>query len=231
MTPARSPYILAALSVVAAVAFALSVRLPLPFDGFAAVAAAGLAALLTVTLGLFLPPHWLWTDAERLIHAFRARHQISDARAATALDAITTAHRRAAALRAASSDFTESLRDQALRGADALDAAAREIFYDPDALSVHRANLIRAELIEDSVTAHAALRKRNQGVVDDQIAQSREKVAAALTSLEGAFDAAEERAANILLTQVDVASSTAETLLAPRQKTAHKTPQPQEDHP
>ena len=108
-----------------------------------------------------------------------------------------------------------------------LDAAAREIFYDPDALSVHRANLIRAELIEDSVTAHAALRKRNQGVVDDQIAQSREKVAAALTSLEGAFDAAEERAANILLTQVDVASSTAETLLAPRQK----TPQPQEDHP
>ena len=36
MNPARSPYILAALSVVAAVAFALSARLPLPFDGFAA---------------------------------------------------------------------------------------------------------------------------------------------------------------------------------------------------
>ncbi|MEO1153952.1 MAG: hypothetical protein AAFX59_08790, partial [Pseudomonadota bacterium] len=88
---------------------------------------------------------------------------------------------------------------------------------------------ICAELIEDSVTAHAALKKRNQGVVDDQIAQSRDKVAAALTSLEGAFDAAEERAANILLTQVDVASSTAETLLAPRH--TRPTPQPQEDHP
>ncbi|MEL6644213.1 MAG: hypothetical protein AAFQ79_09780 [Pseudomonadota bacterium] len=227
MSPARSPYILAGLAVIAAVAFALTVRLPLPFEGFAAIAAAALAGLLTFTLGLFLPPHWLWTDAERLVHAFRSRHQISDARAATALDAITTAHRRAAALREASVDFTDALRDQALRGADALDAAAREIFYDPDALSVHRANLIRAELIEDSVTAHAALKKRNRGVVNDQITQSREKVAAALTSLEGAFDAAEERAANILLTQVDVASSTAETLLAPR----HKTPQPQEDHP
>ncbi|MEL6517690.1 MAG: hypothetical protein AAFQ39_08235 [Pseudomonadota bacterium] len=229
MSPARSPYILAGLAVITAVAFALTVRLPLPFDGFAAVAAAGLAGLLTFTFGLFLPPHWLWTDAERLVHAFRARHEISDARAATALDAITTAHRRAAALREASADFTDALREQALKGADALDAAAREIFYDPNALSVHRANLIRAELIEDSVTAHAALKKRNQGVVDDQIAQSRDKVAAALTSLEGAFDAAEERAANILLTQVDVASSTAETLLARRH--TRPTPQPQEDHP
>lgn len=227
MTPARSPWIMAVFAVVIAVAFALLVRLPLPFPGFAAVTAAGLAALGTFALGLFLPPQMLWTDSERLFHAFRSRHRVSDARAADALEAITTAHGRAAQLRAVSEDFAEALKAQTIDVADTLDGIARELFYAPQSLNVHRKTLIRSELIEEAVTAHAALRARRSGRTEDQLQQSRTKVATALTSLQEAFGADEERFANRILTEVDVSSSTAETLLAPRgraSKTREETP-------
>ena len=136
MSPGLSPWVMAALAVLVSVAFALFARLPLPFEGFAALTAAGLALLLTVSLGLFLPIRWLWTDAERLQHAFRARHDISDARAASTLEAISTAHHRATAMRRASTRFADPLRDKAETAADLLDGAAREIFYDPGLLGL-----------------------------------------------------------------------------------------------
>jgi hypothetical protein len=217
MRPSRVPWIVAALAALAGAAFALAVRLPLPFEGFAIAVAAGLAFVLTLALGLALPARLLWTDEERLTHAFRKRHQVSAARASDALQAITTAHRRASALRGASSGFAETLRAQTERAADLLDGVAREIFYDPSTLQVHRANLVRSDLIEDAVRAHAALRgRRASDATEARLTASRGQVAAALAALEDAFDAAEARLAERSLTRVTVSSETAETLLAPR---------------
>lgn len=220
MTPARAPWVVAGLVTIVAVAFALTQRLPLPFDGFAALAAAVLATFATFGLTLFLPPSWVWTDDERLRHAFVARHQVSDDRADSALEAITLAHRRASVMRAAAAGFIPDLRAQTEAAADLLDGAAREIFYDPKTLPTHRANLIRAELVEEAVRTHAKLRDRGDKTgIDAQVKLSRDSLASALSSLEGAFAQAEARIANRLLTQVDTASATAETLLAPRRRT------------
>mgnify|MGYP001793421530 CR=1 FL=1 len=219
MRTKATPWICATIAASLSVAFVLAFRLPLPFEGFSAVTAAILAGMFTTALGLFMPPHWVWTDSERLHHAFRSRHNISDGRAASVLDAITTAHRRASILRVSSDDFAEDLKAQTEQAADALDAAAREIFYDPAALDAHRSILIRADLIEETVLAHARLRhgKRSKGI-EAQLDQSRNKVAAALASLETALAEARENAADRILTEVSVSSATAETLLAPRQK-------------
>lgn len=214
MTHRTAPWLAAIPAVALAVAFALLVRLPLPFPGFAAVTAGGGAFVLTLAFGLALPARFLWSDAERLAHAFGQRHAISDAGARVALDTITRAHDRAALLRQASPKFAEPLQARSLAMADRLDAAAREIFYDPEALAVHRKTLVRSELIEDAVTAHATLRGRGETEANSaQMAESRAKLGAALDALETAFDAAEAQVADTLLAQVDVASATAETLL------------------
>ncbi|MEM1274166.1 MAG: hypothetical protein AAGF88_10130 [Pseudomonadota bacterium] len=217
MTPGQSPWVAAFLAAIVAVGFALFVRLPLPFDYFAAVVAALLALILTFAIGLAWPAGWIWTDAERIRHAFARRHGLSDTRATLALDAITKAHRQAEVLRRAAPDFVETLQTHARAVADRLDAAAREVFYDPDALQVHRKTLVRAALIEEAVAAHLQLRRRGQQYANSaQMEESRARVAAALDALDTAFDAAETKLADRLLQQVDVASATAETLLAPR---------------
>ncbi|MEM9708732.1 MAG: hypothetical protein AAF871_08055 [Pseudomonadota bacterium] len=206
----------AILGALAATAFALFLRLPLPFEGFAAVAAGLLAFGITLTLVQFLPAAWIWTDAERLAHAFRKRHKISADRAESALSAITTAHGRAAALREQAAGFNAHLKDAAYDVADRLDGAAREIFYDPPSIEIHRKNLIRSDLIEEAVRAHAKLRQRRSESA--QIEASRETLGRALASFQGATDAAEERVQNRILNEVTVSSETAETLLAPRRE-------------
>ncbi|MEM9756715.1 MAG: hypothetical protein AAF914_12010, partial [Pseudomonadota bacterium] len=163
------------------------------------------------------PLSWLWTEAERLRNAFSRRHGLSDTRSGLALAAITQAHHRADLLRDASVNFVDDLRAKAEGLADRLDAAAREIFYAPDALALHRKTLVRAELIEDAVAGHAALRARGESAANAaQMAESRARVSDALDALEAAFDGAETRAADSLLANVEIASATAEALLAPR---------------
>ena len=217
MSHRSAPWLVVIPAVVIAVVFVFVLRLPLPFDGFAAAAAAALAMILTLAFGLALPARLLWSDAERLAHAFSQRHAVSDASARVALDAITRAHDRAALLRGASGKFAEPLRARALELADRLDGAAREIFYDPDTLGVHRKTLVRSELIEEAVSAHATLRDRGESDANSaQIAESRARLGAALDALDDAFDASETRVADKLLAQVEVASATAETLLARR---------------
>lgn len=226
MTRQSTPWLIALIAAGVATAFALTRRLPLPFDGFAVMTAAGLAFLLALSAVLFLPKTFIWTDAERLHHAFSVRHGLTDARAQNALSAITTAHDRAATLRTAATTFREDLKRETESAADLLDRVARDIFYEPGALSAHRANIIRSELVEDAVKSHAKLRDRSQsGAIDDQITRSRKHVSEALMSMQQAFDLAENRLANQLLTEVDVASATAETLLRPRgsrQKERHE---------
>lgn len=214
MTHRRAPWLVAIPAVVIAVAFALLVRLPMPFEGFAIVAAAAGALLLTLTFGLALPARLLWSDAERIAHAFSERHEISDASARVALDAITRAHDRASLLRGSSTRFAEPLKSRSETLADRLDGAAREIFYDPDTLGIHRKTLVRSELIEEAVMAHAQLRARGESDANSaQMTESRAKLGAALDALETAFDASEGQVADRLLAQVDVASATAESLL------------------
>lgn len=216
---ARAPWILAMLAAAISVAFVLSVRMPPLAEGLQPAIAAGFAFLATFAVGLALPAHWLWSDTERLHHAFSARHGLSETRARLALDAITAAHDRAAALRRAAGEFATDLAAQTERAADTLDAAARDIFYDPETLATHRAALVRSELVEDAVRAHARLRDKARGdTIEPQVAASREKVSTALASLQEAFGAAEGRAADKLLTQVGVASDTAELLLRPRRR-------------
>ena len=80
----------ALISCGASIVFSWVTRLPLPFDGFAALTAALLAGLGTLCIVAWLPAKWVWSDVERLRHAFQARHGISEYAAGSALETITT---------------------------------------------------------------------------------------------------------------------------------------------
>ncbi len=201
------------LACAASATFAWFIRLPLPFEGFAAVAAAALAGLGTMSILAWMPSRWVWSDAEILRHAFQARHGISDYAAGSALDAITVAHQRANALRKSAEATRADVAEQVAGVADRLDAAAREIFYEPDRHRALRSVLIRSELIDDAARAHAALRQRKQDATEQA---SREKLIAALGALDAAFDQTDLLAARGLLHEVEAASEVAETLLTPR---------------
>lgn len=214
MKPALFSWLVATVVAVLAASFAIVLRLPLAFDGFAAVAAALIAGALTLSLTMMAPAGWIWTDAERLRHAFAQRHNMSELRSENVLDAITAAHARADQLRKGAALFATPLDQRTQEIADRLEDIARDLFYHPDALSVHRQALVRSELIEEAVLGHASLRKRGQDDVNaPQIAQSRDRVDAALTSIEEAFDHNENRLADRLVQQVEISSATAEMLL------------------
>ncbi len=215
MTPGKSLWIAGLIAALLSIGFALFVRLPLPFSGFSAVAAAGLAAIGTVTLVAWFPRSWVWSDAELLRHAFQARHGVSEMAAGNALDMITQAHSRASAIRDASKAMRDDVAEKVGSVADRMDAAAREIFYDPDRQRDLRAVLVRSELIEDAAVAHAALRSKNHETTANA---SRQKLLAAVDALEGAFDQTDLMAARGLLAEVEVASEVAETVLKPRSR-------------
>lgn len=213
MSPSFALWVSGLLAALFGAAFAWVVRLPLPFDGFATLVAAGLAFWATLTLVAWMPGRWVWTEGELLRHAFQARHSVSDYAADSALAAITTAHSRANTLRGAASAMREDVADRVYSVADRFDFAAREIFYAPQRHRDLRAVLIRSELIEDAATAHAKLRERNHSETEDV---SRQKLIAAVDALEAAFDQTDLLAARGLLAEVEAASEVAETVLKPR---------------
>lgn len=206
------------LACLASVAFVFSFRLPLPFDGFSVVAAAGLAALGTLTLVSFMPTRWVWSDLERLRHAFRARHGMSDAAAQSALDTIVTAHARAATLRQLAAAMRNDVAETIRAVADRIDASAREIFYTPYQQRALRDVLIRSELIETATLAHASLRRRAQKETEEA---SRQNLLAAVKALDEAFDQTDLLAARGLLAEVETSSSVAELVLKPRRPLQH----------
>lgn len=216
MSPRTSLLLAGGFASIGAVVFALLTRLPLPFDGFAALVASGLAFLGTLALTAWMPASWLWTERERLTLAFGDRHGISGGSASVALEAIASAHERATALRQASQVMRDDMAEKVGGLADRMDAAAREIFYVPDRVRDLRSVLVRSELIEDAARAHAALRKRGHKDTEDA---SRAKLHAALDALDAAFDQTDLLAARGLLQEVEVASEVAETLLKPRRLT------------
>lgn len=215
MSARVSHWIAGLAAAVFCAAFAFLVRLPLPFEGFAALAAAGLAFLATLTLVAWMPTRWVWTEGERLRHAFQARHGVSDYAAGSALEAITSTHARANALRDSAKAMRDDVAERVQAVADRLDSAAREIFYAPARQRDLRAVLIRSELIEDAAAAHAKLRARAHSETEDA---SRRKLIAAVDALEAAFDQTDLLAARGLLAEVEAASEVAETVLKPRRR-------------
>lgn len=213
MSPVKTLWATGFVAACLAAGFAWFARLPLPFSGFAALAAAALAFLGTLALVAWAPPRWVWSDAEWLRHAFQARHGVSDFAAGSALDAITTTHQRAGTLRRAASAMRDDIAAQVEALSDRLDASAREIFYTPERHRDLRAVLIRSELIEDAANAHARLRQRNHTATEDQ---SRQKLVAAIDAMNAAFDQTDFLAARGLLAEVEVASDVAEAVLKPR---------------
>lgn len=204
------------LAVVAAVTFVALAPLPLVFPGSSLVLAALLAGMATVSFAAWMPEHWLWSEDERLAHAFKSHHALTAQSAETALSAISEAHRRAENLRSAAQGFHPDLKPAVLSAADRLDASAREIFYDPSRLRALRAIVNRSELIEDATRAHKALRARSKGQ-GATLTQSRETLLSALGALEEAFATSDLRVGKGHFDQVKIASSVAETLLRPRQ--------------
>lgn len=213
MKPGVTLWLCAVVSTTCSVAFAWFVRLPLPFDGFAILAAAVLAFLSTLSLAAVVPAGWIWSEAERLKMAFQARHGVTGPKATNVLDAIERAHQRAGVLRRKADQMRGDMAERVMATADRFDAAARELFYAPDRLRDLRAVLIRSELIEDAARAHASLRQRKQVETEDA---SREKLLSAIEALDAAFDATDLMVARGLLAEVETASEVAETVLRPR---------------
>lgn len=211
MKPQRAPFVLGLVAALLSTAFVFSVRLPLPFEGFAVLAAAGLAALGTLALSAWAPVRWLWSDTDLIVADFRARHDLSDLGAQNALRAITKAHDQAAMLRAAAAPMQAEMQAQVTEAANRLDGAAKALFYDPARLRSLQPVLSRAELIVEAAQSHHALRK----VPDSpQQVPSREALRTAIEALNAAFDASEDRTAQGLLEKVETASGIAEALLS-----------------
>ncbi|MGR3491572.1 MAG: hypothetical protein ACU0DW_05890 [Shimia sp.] len=213
MSPRLRLLLSAILVAAAAVAYAWLVPMPRPFPFATAVIAAGLAALGTLAIAAWMPPRLLWTESEQVRLAFQARHGISGQSAEIALATITETHDRAVVLRRAATQMRPDIAQRVEAAADRLDLAAREIFYTPDRNRQLRAILVRARLIEDAATSHAKLRARNQTETEKA---SRAGLLAALDALLAAFDESDLRAAEGLLSEVNVASDVAERLLKPK---------------
>ncbi|MEL7459811.1 MAG: hypothetical protein AAFX45_13185 [Pseudomonadota bacterium] len=205
-----------AVLLVGAASFALTPPRLFPYSD--AVLLGGMAALLALGLGLTLPERWFYSDAERLAHAFKSHHGVSDDRAVVALRAVEAAHSAATRLRRADTGvrggFHPDLAAAAEQSANRLDDVARLIFYKPDQLPKYQALVIRAESVIDAVEDHAKLRARAQN--EAEIATSRDMANAGLSSLSDALDASQTREVAQILDRIEVNVATAETLLRPR---------------
>ena len=228
MTLTSAPWVAAALGVTVSVVALLTLRFPVPFEGFTALAAGVCAGLSCLTILCAMPTRWLFSEEELLAHAFRERHGVSALGAANALRAVQRTHARAVTLRNVAKSFRPELRQRSNEVADRLDAAARRIFYDPSALRELQPALVRSHLIEDLVHDHAVLRDHVDaaGADDAVAATSRSRVADSLDALDGALRSVDLESANRILTRIEVTSDVAETLLAPRFDHSDKSERP-----
>lgn len=208
----------ALIALLAVGALSLFLVLPSFFPYSDAVLLGASAMLLALGVGLMLPEGWFYSDTQRLAHAFKSYHGVSDDRAVVALRAVEAAHSAATRLRQADTGVRGGFRDDlaaaADQSADRLDDVARLIFYKPDQLPKYQALVIRAESVIDAVEDHARLRTRAQS--EAEIATSRDLASAGLSSLTEALDASQQREVAQILDRIEVNVSTAEILLRPR---------------
>lgn len=204
--------LVAVLAALAGALYGLLVPVPALFP----LAEAVLPGLLTFGLALAallaLPDRLLWSDAARLVHGFRARHDTTPEAAAQALEAITKTHAQAERLRRASAGFRDDLKERTAAIADRLDEIARVVYYAPDRLRQVRQPLVRTDLVVEAAEAHGKLRElRSAG---PEVERSRERLFDTLASLDAALDAAELSEVRKALDRVEISSSVAETVLS-----------------
>lgn len=206
-----APALVAGVGVAVA---SLFVTLPALFSYSDAVMLGAIAFGVALGLGLMLPEGWLYSDDERLSHAFKQYHGVSGDRADVALKAVASSHRAANRLRRADNGFREDLKSEVHGVADRLDDVARLIFYKPDELPKYQALIIRAESVIGAVEDHAKVRDRAVG--EAEIQTSRDMAQAGLESLLGALDASQQREVAAILGRIEANVATAEVLLRPR---------------
>ena len=218
MNPTFAPWLAAALGVALATVAASTLRFPLPFPGFTAIASGLCATLASLAVLWAMPARWLYGEDELIAHAFRERHGVSELGADNALRALQRTHAHAVSLRKLAQGFKPDLQEKAGDVAARLDAAARRIFYEPRALRDLQSVLARSTLIEDLVRDHATLRTRieSAGMGDTVAHAARERVSTALDALDGALRSVDVDTANRILTSIEIKSEVAETLLAPQ---------------
>jgi len=215
------PLLLIALGAAALMAlFAWRAPLPLWFSGITWAVGAALAALLTLVIALWLPVRQLWGDEALLRHAFRQRHGLSETRAGNTLALILEAHGRARRLRSAAPAMRNDVQAALAEVADALDAAALDLFYTPSRLMALHKPLAHSELIEQATLAHHQLLHRAKAQEDSQASKnletSRQTLLSALYALEEAFYTDQMKQVAADLENVQVASAVAEGLLRPQ---------------
>lgn len=201
-----------ALVLVAGLAYLTFLRLPIWFPYSQAVVAVVLGFVLSLGLLMMMPAHWLHSEAALLRHAFDQLHGAQSGRYATALATVIETHERARRIRKIAPGTQDDIKALLLKTADRFDALAKSLFYAPQELPRVQTVLSRSELVVEAIETHGALRARAGGDGKD-VEASREHLRTSIQSLHDALDTLEARAITSLLEKVEVASSTAETLL------------------
>jgi hypothetical protein len=207
------PMVLAlAVVLVAGLAFLTFVRLPLWFPGSHIAVAIVLGFGGALGTLMILPARWLHSEAALLRHAFDQLHGAQSGRYATALSTVIDTHDRARRVRRIAPGTQDDISALLLKTADRFDDLAKSLFYAPQELPKVQTVLSRSELVVEAIESHGALRARagNEG---KDVEASRAHLRSSIESLHAALDTVEARAITSLLEQVEVASSTAETLL------------------
>ncbi|KHQ50857.1 hypothetical protein [Mameliella alba] len=211
-TPVLPMLLVLVVVLLAGLAYLAFVRLPLWFPGAHVVIAVVLGLALTLGALMLLPARMLHSEAALLSHAFDQLHGAQSGRHATALATVIETHDRARRIRRIVPGTQEDIAALLTRTADRFDALARSLFYAPGELPRVQAVLARSDLVVEAIETHGALRARTGGDGKD-VEASRAHLRTSIQSLHDALDGLEARAITSLLEKVEVASSTAETLL------------------
>ncbi|MGP6085758.1 hypothetical protein [Antarctobacter jejuensis] len=197
--------------LVAGLVYLTFVRLPIWFPYSHVIVAFVLGLLLSLGLLNLLPSQRLHSEATLLRHAFDQLHGAQSGRHATALATVIETHDRARRVRAIAPGTQEDIQTLLMQTADRFDALAKSLFYAPQELPRVQTVLSRSELVVEAIETHGALRARAGDGKD--VEASRAHLRSSIESLHAALDSVEARAITSLLEKVEVASSTAETLL------------------
>lgn len=211
-TPVWPLVLTLAAVLVAGLVYLTFVRLPLWFPGAHIVVAVVLGFALSLGALMLLPARWLHSEAALLRHAFDQLHGAQAGRYATALATVIDTHDRARRTRRIAPGTQDDIAALLNKTADRFDTLAKSLFYAPQELPKVQTVLSRSELVVEAIESHGALRDRAGGEGKD-VEASRAHLRSSIESLHAALDTVEARAITSLLEKVEVASSTAETLL------------------
>lgn len=201
----------------AAIAYGALFRLPHFFPYSDVVILASLGGILSILPDMVFPDSLLHDPQVRLRHAFVQRHKVSQDRAEIALKAIERIQNHCDRLNAARENLSSELDEQIQNLTANLQDIAKLLFYEPQHLPTYQKVIIRSESAVEVAEGQSRLRKTKAS--EAEIVLYRAKVADSLNALQSALDHTEQRRINTILSDIDVSSSIAETLLqSPKRK-------------